>query len=415
MPRYRIQNIDRKTNKPELKNTESPRPDPILNRANQVRRDDDVVRTPKRTVYDIDYALKWFLDNEIQPQVEANGELVNIPVIFANGEKWDNVRRLGYLRDEKGMLQSPIIVIKRNSLQERDQLRKLDINRAAAGNVLFYKKKYNKRNRYEDDINPIFNTEPKDSDEIYTINVPEYVDLEYELLIWTDFTTQMNSVVEQIMPFGTFAWGNEFNKYKTYIRTLSFETVNTVGDDRIVRCTIPLTVNGTLLSEQEFKMSTVQKRFSTKILSWDTIIDLDPATLFGSTTIPQQLLAQKQNIISGNAVLVSNDGTAAGGGGGTIDAATMLYLTELSDISASFSDADTIAISGSAALNPITTAAATKNEFDVYINGQYIDKYLYEWTPSTLAIQTLDFNTGSLGYEIASSDTIVINGRWSTT
>jgi len=415
MPRYRIQNIDRKTNKPELKNTESPRPDPILNRANQVRRDDDVVRTPKRTVYDIDYALKWFLDNEIQPQVEANGELVNIPVIFANGEKWDNVRRLGYLRDEKGMLQSPIIVIKRNSLQERDQLRKLDINRAAAGNVLFYKKKYNKRNRYEDDINPIFNTEPKDSDEIYTINVPEYVDLEYELLIWTDFTTQMNSVVEQIMPFGTFAWGNEFNKYKTYIRTLSFETVNTVGDDRIVRCTIPLTVNGTLLSEQEFKMSTVQKRFSTKILSWDTIIDLDPATLFGSTTIPQQLLAQKQNIISGNAVLVSNDGTAAGGGGGTIDAATMLYLTELSDISGSFSDADTIAISGSAALNPITTAAATKNEFDVYINGQYIDKYLYEWTPSTLAIQTLDFNTGSLGYEIASSDTIVINGRWSTT
>ena len=413
MPRYRIQNIDRKTNKPELKNSESTRPDPILNRANQVRRDDDVVRTPKRTVYDIDYAIKWFLDNEIQPQVEANGELINVPVIFANGEKWDNVRRLGYLRDEKGMLQSPIIVIKRNSLAERDQLRKLDINRAAAGNVLFYKKKYNKRNRYEDDVNPVFNTQPKESDEIYTINVPEYVDLEYELLIWTDFTTQMNTIVEQIMPFGTFAWGNEFNKYKTYIRTLSFETVNTVGDDRIVRCTVPLTVNGTLLSEQEFKMSTLQKRFSTKILSWDTIIDLDTSILFGSTTIPQQLLEQKQYIISGNAVLVSNDAGSAGGGG-TIDAATMLYITELSDISGSFSDADTIAVTGSAALNPITSAAATKNEFDVYINGQYIDKYLYEWTPSVSAIQTLDFNTGLLGYVITSSDTVVINGRWST-
>ena len=321
---------------------------------------------------------------------------------------------MGYIRDEKGMLQSPIIVIKRNSLAERDQLRKLDINRAAAGNVLFYKKKYNKRNRYEDDVNPVFNTQPKESDEIYTINVPEYVDLEYELLIWTDFTTQMNSIVEQIMPFGTFAWGNEFNKYKTYIRTLSFETVNTVGDDRIVRCTVPLTVNGTLLSEQEFKMSTLQKRFSTKILSWDTIIDLDTSILFGSTTIPQQLLEQKQNIISGNAVLVSNDAGSAGGGGGTIDAATMLYITELSDISGSFSDADTIAVTGSAALNPITSAAATKNEFDVYINGQYIDKYLYEWTPSVSAVQTLDFNTGSLGYEIASSDTVVINGRWST-
>ncbi len=411
MARYRIQNIDRKTNKPELKNTESNRPDPILNRANQVRRDDDVVRTPKRTVYDIDYALKWFLDNEIQPQVEANGELINVPVIFANGEKWDNVRRLGYLRDEKGMLQSPIIVLKRNSLQERDQLKKLDINRAAAGNVLFYKQPYNKRNRYEDDINPIFNTEPKQSDEIYTINIPEYIDLDYELLIWTDFTTQMNSLVEQIMPYGTFAWGNEFNKYKTYIRNLSFETINTVGDDRIVRCTIPLTVNGTLMAEQEYRMSTVQKRFSTKLLSWDTVLDLDLDSLFGSTSLPQQLLHQQQNIISGNAVLVSNDGS--GGSGGTIDSATMLYLTELSDKTGIFSDSDTITISAAAATNPITTIAATKNEFDVYINGQYIDKDLYEWTPTTTVTQTLNFNTVLLGYEIASSDTIIINGRWS--
>ena len=413
MPRYRLQNIDRKTNKPELKNTESTRPDLILNRANQVRRDDDVVRTPKRTVYDVDFAMKYFLDNEIQPQIHTDGESINVPVIFANGEKWDNVRRLGYLRDEKGMLQSPIIVIKRNSLEERNQLKKLDINRPAAGNVLFYKKKYNKRNRYEDDINPIFNTQPKDSDEIYTINVPEYVDIEYELLIWTDFTTQMNQLVEQIMPYGTFAWGNEFNKYKTYIRTLSFETINTTGTDRIVRCTIPLTVNATLMAEQEYRMSTVQKRYSTKILSWDTIIDLDTSILFNTTTIPQQLLQQKQNIISGNAVLVSNDGSTAGSGGGTIDAATMLYLTELSDISGSFSDVDTIAVTGSAAKNPVTNAAATKNEFNVYINGQYIDKYLYEWTPDETDIQTLDFNTGLLGYELSTSDTIVVNGRWS--
>lgn len=408
MARYRIQNIDRKTNKPELKNSESSRPDPILNRANQVRRDDDVIRTPKRTVYDIDFALKWFLDNEIQPQVEANGELITVPVIFANGEKWDNVRRLGYLRDEKGMLQSPIIVLKRNSLQERDQLKKLDINRAAAGNVLFYKQPYNKRYRYEDDINPIFNTQPKTSDEIYTINIPEYIDVEYDLLIWTDFTSQMNSLVEQIMPYGTFAWGNEFNKYKTYIRTLSFETINTVGDDRIIRCTIPLNVNGTLMAEQEYRMSTVQKRYSTKILSWDTILDLDVSTLFNSTAVPQQLLDCQLNIISGNAVLVSNDTTVK-----TIDATAMLYLTELTDKSGSFSDTDTIFIAGTAAENPITSTVATKNEFDVYINGQYIDKYLYEWSPAITAPQTINFNTGSLGYEISASDTIIINGRWS--
>ena len=139
MSRENRQNIDRKTNKPSLKSTESSRNDQLLNRANEVRRDDDVVKTPKRTVYDIDYAIKWFIENEIQPQVQANGELIDVPVIYSNGEKWDNVRRLGYLRDEKGMLQSPLIMIKRNSLQERDTLKKLDINRPALGNQIVYK------------------------------------------------------------------------------------------------------------------------------------------------------------------------------------------------------------------------------------------------------------------------------------
>jgi len=272
MSRENRQNIDRKTNKPSLKSTESPRNDQLLNRANEVRRDDDIVKTPKRTPYDIDYAIKWFIENEIQPQVQANGELIDVPVIYSNGEKWDNVRRLGYLRDEKGMLQSPLIMIKRNSLQERDTLKKLDINRPALGNQIVYKNSYNKRNQYRDELFPVPTNEPMDSKELYAINIPEYVDVEYDLLIWTDFTTQLNTLVEQIMPYGTFAWGNEFNKYRTFIRSLSFETINTVGEDRLVRCTMPLTVNGTLMAEQEYRKSTIQKRYSIKQVQWQGVI-----------------------------------------------------------------------------------------------------------------------------------------------
>jgi hypothetical protein len=408
MPRYRRQNIDRKTNKPDLKSTESERPDLILNRANQVRRDDDTVRTPKRTVYDIDFAIKWFIENEIQPQVEADGQLIKVPVIYANGEKWDNVRRLGYLRDEKGMLQSPIIVLKRNSLVEREQLKKLDVNRPASGNVLHYQASYDKRNRYEDDLFPIPLNDPAESVKIYTVNIPEYIDVEYDMLMWTDFTTQMNNLVEQIMPYGTFAWGNNENKYMTFIRSLSFETINTVGEDRLVRCTIPLTVKGTLLGEQEFRQSTVQKRYSIKRLSWGSVIDVDKS-VFDTTIVPQQLIDAQQSIISGNSVIVTGGGSTA-----TIDATTMSYLTALTDKAGSYSDADTITVSGAAAQNPVTSLSATKNEFDVYINGQYIDKSIYTWTPNSTTTQTIDFNTGSLGYIIGSTDTIIINGRWSS-
>lgn len=413
MPRYRRQNIDRTTNKPELNKTISPRPDSILNRAEQVRRDDDVIRTPRRTVYDIDYAIKWFIENEIQPQVEHNGELVKVPVIFANGEKWDNVRRLGYLRDEKGMLQSPIIVLKRNTLQERDTLKKLDINNPIAGNQIVYKQKYNKRNRYIDDLVPIPKNEPISSKELYAVNIPEYVDIDYDMLVWTDFTTQINEVIEQIMPYGTFAWGNEFNKYRTFIRNISFETVNTAGDDRLVRATIPLTVNGTLLSEQEFRMSTVQKRYSIKKVQWALVIDVT-TDIFSTTKVPQKLIDAKQRIISGNKVIVSNQSSGGGGGGGTeITPALMNYLTQLIEKEGTFVSGTTINVNGIPNYNTVIGGRATVNEFDIYINGQYIDKNAYTWSPSNLSIQTITFDTTVLGYELEADDVVIINGRWS--
>tara|TARA_B100000963_G_scaffold355610_1_gene374192 strand:+ start:1098 stop:2333 length:1236 start_codon:yes stop_codon:yes gene_type:complete len=410
MSRSRKQNIDRKTNKPDLRSTESTRPDPKFDRSLQTRRDNDVVKTPQRTVYDIDYAIKWFIDNEIQPQVKANGELINVPVIFANGEKWDSVRRLGYLRDEKGMLQAPLIMLKRNSLQERDQLKKLDINRPANGNHLIYKQKYNKRNRYSDSIFPIPINKPIDSSELYIINVPEYVDIEYDMLIWTDFTTQMNDMIEQFMPYGTFAWGNESNKYRTFIRNISFETVNVIGEDRLVRATLPLTVNGTLMASQEYRETTVQKRFSIKKLEWAQVIDIE-TDIFSTTIVPQELIDAKQRIISGNSVIVSGGG---GGGGTTIDINTLNYLTQLTEFPGSIVDEETITIDKTAAINPSSNSTATVNEFDIFINGQYIDKAGYTWTPSDTGIQTIKFNTVILGYSIETTDTIIVKGRWST-
>lgn len=413
MPRYNRENIDRKTNKPNPSRTETPREDLILNRATQIRRDDDVIRTPRRTLYDIDFAMKWFVENEIQPQVTHNNELINVPVIFANGEKWDSVRRLGYLRDEKGMLQSPLVVLKRNTMTERDQLKKLDTNRPVSidgiGNQMYYRAKYNKRNRYEDELFPIPINNPQESKEIYAINIPEYVDIEYDLMLWTDFTTQMNELVEQFMPYGGFAWGNEQNKYQTHMRAFNFETLNTVGEDRLVRATTSLTVKGTLLAEQEFRLSTLQKAYSIKRVRFDTVIDVG-LDLFSTTVVPEQLLQFQSQVLAGGSVTVSSTGGASGGT--SINAETMSYLVDLTEKQASYSSNTTVTVSGAAAINPTTALAATKAEFDIYINGQYIDKAAYTWTPTTSATQTIVFNTATLGYTIDSDDIIIVNGRW---
>ena len=409
MSRQRNFNIDRKVDKPDIRSTESVRDDQTFDRSSQVRRDDDIIRTPRRTVYNIDFALKWFVENTIQPKITGpDNELIDVPVIYSNAEKWDSVRRLGYLRDEKGMLQSPLIILKRNSLQERDQLKKLDVNRFISGNSIIYKQQYNPRNSYLDQLYPIPSKQKEGSAEMYSINIPEYVDVEYDLLMWTDFTTQMNELVEQLMPYGGFAWGNESNKYRTHIRTLSFETINTVGNDRLVRCTVPLTVNGTLLGEQEYRLSTVQKKYSLKKLVWEFVIDVDE-DIFGTTEVPQALLDVETRIISGGRVVISRTG---GDSPLVIDANTMEYLTQLQEKTATVQNATTVTVNDAAGTNPVTLAAATKKEFNIYINGQYIDKALYTWTPTTSSPQTIVFDTTQLDYELDSNDIIIINGRW---
>ena len=406
MPRLNRQNIDRKTNKPDPIRTEGLSPDLLLNRAMQTRRDDDVVRSQQRTVYDIDYAISYFIQNDIRPQITADNELISVPVIFANGEKWDNVRRLGYLRDEKGMLQSPVIMLKRNSVAERDAQRNLDVNRPQSANQLIHKSKYNERNRYEDELFPIPTNQIQSSQQIYVVDIPKYVTVEYELLIWCDFTEQLNELIDQIMPYGRFSWGNDGNKFPTSIGSISFETVNTIGEDRLVRATVPLTVQGTLLSAQENRLSTIRKMYSVKKLSFDTVVDVT-ADLFSSTTIPSALISAQSFISAGGSVTVNNGGSTT-----TVDANTMAYLTQLTDQFATYQNATTVTIAAAAKINPTTLQTASKNEFNVYINGQYIDKIVYTWTPSDMNIQNIVFDTAALGYSIEPTDLIVVNGRW---
>jgi hypothetical protein len=406
MPRYNRQNIDRKTNKPSPRRTEGIGPDQILNRADQTRRDDDIFRTPKRTIYDIDYAIKWFIDNEIKPQITFQKEPVTVPVIFANGEKWDNVQRLGYIRDEKGMLQSPLIMIKRGTVQERDGLKHLDQNREAAGNKRVYRNRYNKRNRYSDRPWPIPLNEPENSQEFLVIDIPRYITVSYDLMMWCDFTTQINELTDQFMSYARMAWGNEANRFVTYYGSINYETVNTVGDDRLVRATLPITVDGTLLNGQEFRRSTLKKMYSVKRVSFDTVIDINGG-LFDSTSVPVSILNLSNQIFSGGTVI------ASGGGSSTpINADTLNYLTNLTDQYATVTSTTTVTVPAAAAVNPALTTTATKNEFDVYINGQYIDKSAYTWTPADFAPQTIVFDTNILGFTLDPSFIIVVNGRW---
>jgi hypothetical protein len=82
------------------------------NRANEVRRDTDIVKTPKVTIEDVDFAIISFLRDVIKPQIIENGQTIDVPVMYANGEKWAQVQARGFMRDRKGKIMTPILSIR---------------------------------------------------------------------------------------------------------------------------------------------------------------------------------------------------------------------------------------------------------------------------------------------------------------
>ena len=78
----------------------------------------------------------------------------------------------------------------------------------------------------------------------------------------------MNALIQEITPTDGYAWGDTW-KFVTRINGYEFETVTGDNDDRLVRCTMTLSVNGILLNEFELKQSQIEKAYSLKRIRFE--------------------------------------------------------------------------------------------------------------------------------------------------
>lgn len=247
--------------KPKLNKTYSTfSRNPEINRAFEQRRDNDTIKSPTVGIYDVDYAIMDWLRSVIRPFIIENGQRIDVPVQYANGESWAQFQAKGFMYDKKGKIMTPLISIRRSSVVERDALKTLGVNQNPEENNLLFKNQFSTVNRY-DRFSATYGKQR--SHEYYIAPLPEYIDVTYEMLIWTEYQEQMNGVIEQIMPTSGFAWGTTW-KFPTTIQDVSFETVTATGEDRLVRATIPLNVKGTLAMPSELRRSNVEKRVSVK-------------------------------------------------------------------------------------------------------------------------------------------------------
>jgi hypothetical protein len=203
-----------------------------------------------------------YFQNIIQPTIISNDEAIPVPIMYGAGERWASVLKYGGLRDEKNdRLQAPLIIIRRTG-EKRNSL-------TNPSNKYLYttlSPSWNPRNVY-DKFSVQNNITP--SQQLRHIIVPDYMDLTYDIIVWTDLQQQMDTILEQINVEAYEYWGNR-NTWKFRVSIDEYQNENKLPatEDRTVRKMFTMKVGAYLIPERmvkNFKLaSTNTKSYTVK-------------------------------------------------------------------------------------------------------------------------------------------------------
>ena len=227
-------------------------------RENQRNVQGDDVKRFNIGLRDIDEAIYFYFENVIRPSVISNGQRINVPVLYGSPERWKAVQKDGFYRDKNGKLQAPLIMFKRDSIEKNRTLgNKLDANNPM--NMGVFEKRYSRQNVY--DRFSLLNTrEP--IKEFYGVVMPDFVNITYSCILFTDYVEHMNKLVESINYASDSYWGDpeRFN-FRAMIDNYTISTELNQGSDRAVKTSfnisllghiVPDTINAEIAGMQKF-------------------------------------------------------------------------------------------------------------------------------------------------------------------
>lgn len=217
-----------------------------INRGREIARTGDKVRGVTVGLQDIDSALFWYFENVIKPDIKEAGERVKVPVMYANPERWASIQRYGFIRDNKRKIMAPVIAFRRTSMTKDENIPVDKLNATDPKLHYIMQSQYSKVNRYD----KFSATRGKiKKHEMYSVAVPDYVVLSYDFTVWTNYTDQMNNIIEKINWSEGSYWGEE-GKFKFRATIDSFEDASEFDANiRNIKTNFSVTLNGYLLPD----------------------------------------------------------------------------------------------------------------------------------------------------------------------
>lgn len=224
------------------------------------------------TLEDVDTSIMGFIKEIIRPSIKENNEVFKVPVMYANQERWVSARKKGVLRDKNGAKILPLIMIKRTEVAKSTELpvgMEHDLNREHSDYIVG--STWSKTNRYD---RFAVQTGAKPVTEYLVTTVPNYVNVTYEVVLWSNFIQQMNSLVESFIEFNNQYWGTgQERKFYSLVESISDASEMEQNGERFIKSNFSVMTKAYLLPEDynsivTNKISTLQQRRSPGTISF---------------------------------------------------------------------------------------------------------------------------------------------------
>lgn len=354
---------------------------------------------------DVDEAIFFYFNNVIRPSVIQNSTKVNVPILYGSPERWAAVQKDGYYRDKNGKIQTPLIMIKRDSVEKVRTLgNKMDANNPIHFGV--FEKKYSQKNVY-DSFSVLTNRTPVR--EFYGVIIPDYINLVYSCTIFTEYVEQMNKIVESINFASDSYWGDpERFKFRAAIDNYTTTTELIQGGDRTVKTTFQIKMAGYIVSDTiNTSVANPNKFFSKAALKFsiETAGTTDILNAKAGTAAKQAPNRFFDTALTGVSALANNTPATGGMTAGEI-AFVGLNTTAIQSSVAS----PVATFTGrSFASPPAGFPAIGQEDFKVFINGQFISNNLRTVAESG---SNIIVTFSGLEYPIDSNDQIILVGKF---
>lgn len=219
---------------------------PEFNRALETSMKGEESKNITISLEDHDNTILYYLENVVKPTVTQNNKQIAVPIIYGSPERWKSIQADGFYRDKNGKTMVPLIMFKRESFEKNRTLgNKLDGN--LIHNVQYFEKGYSNRNNY-DNFNLLQNQIPQKE---YILGIiPDYITITYKLSIFTDYTSQMNKIIEGLEFASDSYWGDPQRfLFRASITSFPTPVLLENGTDRANKSELNLTVQGYIIPD----------------------------------------------------------------------------------------------------------------------------------------------------------------------